>query len=359
MLLSGILHDADRMEQVVRLLVDAARVAAGALDLFPETTDLAELVTQVARQQSRDPDHPEVTFSGDAGPFFVDPQRMRSAVLASCEALVWWGTEGPIRFAAHREEEGLVVTASRRGGQGFTDAQLEELYAPRAPGTGGGSKIGLYVVRGVARAQGGDAVATVEGQDLVLTLRVPLPAGRRGRADRLARHGRGGDAADPRGGACTRDRGRGSRRGPARPRRRDDPRARPQGAVQRGPALARRAPARATSRARGGGERGPHRPAGGVRGAARRSSRPSPRTPCWPPIASTSPSPGAEAPRVAPPAHDRRGRGGRGVPAAGVPGRRRPRDRGRLAQLPGAQHPAGSSGAHDEGLALRRDPRTP
>ena len=177
LLLSGILHDADRMEQVVRLLVDAARVAAGALDLFPETTDLAELVAQVARQQSRDPDHPEVTFSGDAGPFFVDPQRMRSAVLASCEALVWWGTEGPIRLAAHRAEESLVVTASRRGGQGFTEAQLEELFAPRAPGTGGGSKIGLYVVRGVARAQGGDAGASIEGPDLVLTLRVPLPGG--------------------------------------------------------------------------------------------------------------------------------------------------------------------------------------
>ena len=42
--------------------------------------------------------------------------------------------------------------------------------------------------------------------------------------------------------------------------------------------------------------------------------------------------------------------------ADGVPGGRGPRDRGRLAQLRGPQHPAGPSRAHDEGLALRRRP---
>ena len=36
-----------------------------------------------------------------------------------------------------------------------------------------------------------------------------------------------------------------------------------------------------------------------------------------------------------------------------------PGDRGRLAQLPGAQHPARSPRAHDEGLAVRRDPGAP
>ena len=49
----------------------------------------------------------------------------------------------------------------------------------------------------------------------------------------------------------------------------------------------------------------------------------------------------------------------RGLHPDGLSRGRGPRDRGRLAQLPGAEHPARPSRAHDEGLALRRHPRHP
>ena len=100
----------------------------------------------------------------------------------------------------------------------------------------------------------------------------------------------------------------------------------------------------------------------GAGGAARRRSTPArgrsstwPRTRCSRPTGSICPCPGG-APRVglAPSAHDRRARGRRGVHEPRVPRRRRPRDRGRLAQLPGAEHPARSPRPHDEGLAVRR-----
>ena len=51
---------------------------------------------------------------------------------------------------------------------------MEALFEPRRPGTGGGSKIGLFVVRGVAEAQGGSAWGSVEDGRLVLRLRLPL-----------------------------------------------------------------------------------------------------------------------------------------------------------------------------------------
>ena len=53
---------------------------------------------------------------------------------------------------------------------------------------------------------------------------------------------------------------------------------------------------------------------------------------------------------------DRGARDRRGVPPTGLPRRRGPGDRGRLAQLPGAQHPARSPRADDEGHDLPRDP---
>ena len=49
----------------------------------------------------------------------------------------------------------------------------------------------------------------------------------------------------------------------------------------------------------------------------------------------------------------------RGLRQPRLPRRAGARDRGRLAQLPGAQHPRRPSRPHDEGLAVRRDPGHP
>jgi nitrogen-specific signal transduction histidine kinase len=65
------------------------------------------------------------------------------------------------------------VTVSRDGATiGADDA--EDLFTPRRPGSGGGSKIGLYVVRAVARALGGSADARVADGKLELRLTLPI-----------------------------------------------------------------------------------------------------------------------------------------------------------------------------------------
>jgi signal transduction histidine kinase len=173
LMLAGIVYDADRMDHILRLLVDAARIAAGGLDLFPEQTDLRDAVEQVAAALARDPEHPPVLFSGDPGPFFVDPTRLRTAVRAFVEALVWWGSGGPITCSAERTAGVLEFRAARAAGPDLDGAAAEALFAARRAGTGGGSKIGLYVVRGLAEAQGGRAWSTVE--DGVLTFHLELP----------------------------------------------------------------------------------------------------------------------------------------------------------------------------------------
>ena len=173
LMLAGVVHDADRMDHILRLLVDAARIAAGGLDLFPEQTDLDELVDAIAVTQARDPDHPAVVFEGEAGPYFLDPTRLRTAILACCEALVWWGSEGPITVAASREDGDLVLATSRAAGPDLDEAGAEALFRARRAGSGGGSKIGLYVTRGLAEAQGGSAWAQIEAGTLSFRLRIP------------------------------------------------------------------------------------------------------------------------------------------------------------------------------------------
>ena len=174
LMLRGIVHDADRMDQIVRLLVDAARVAAGALELFPDQTDLADLATGIAELLGRDPEHPPVTWTGDPGPFFVDPARLKTTLLSYEEALAWWAGDGATTIASERVDGDLHIWAQRAGAT-IDRADAEALFTPRKPGTGAGSKIGLYVARAVAEAQGGQAWADVDGDTLSFHVRVPLP----------------------------------------------------------------------------------------------------------------------------------------------------------------------------------------
>ncbi len=173
LMLRGIVHDADRMDQILRQLLDAARVAAGALEMFPEQTDVAELVDAIAESQARDPGHPPVTFSGDPGPYFLDPTRLKTTLLAFAESLVWWGDEGPVSVHAARDGDELHVWASRPCSQ-LDASAAESLFIPRRPGSGAGSKIGLYVARGVAEVRGGRAWPEVSEGELSFHLTLPL-----------------------------------------------------------------------------------------------------------------------------------------------------------------------------------------
>jgi signal transduction histidine kinase len=172
LMLAGIVYDTDRLNGILRQLVDAARLAAGSLDLFPERVDVGRAVQAIADSLARDPDHPAVDWRGGSVEAFVDPERLRTILEAFIESLVWWTNEGPVLVDGDLREGRLVLGVSR-GGTELTQAEAERLFRPRAPGTGAGSKIGLFVALGVASAQGGTASVRVDGDRLTFGLDVP------------------------------------------------------------------------------------------------------------------------------------------------------------------------------------------
>jgi RNA methyltransferase, TrmH family len=172
-MLRGILHDADRMDTIVRQLLDAARVMGGRFEPYAELTDVADLVRQVAEQQRRDPGHPPIEPKGGGPPVLVDAARLRTTVLAFMEALVWWGSDGPIAIETDVGEERLRLTASRTAGS-IAASEVDGLFEARRPGSGGGSKIGLYVARRVADAQGGRTWGEISDGRLTLGLDLPV-----------------------------------------------------------------------------------------------------------------------------------------------------------------------------------------
>ena len=189
MMLQGIVYDADRMDTILRQLVDAARVVGGTLELFPEQVDVGELAHAIAEAMRRDPDHPPIEYEGEPVTVFVDPARLKTALLAFIESLVWWGHEGPVRIGASRRDgtlRGLGLTARRRARRPRPPRRCSRRARP---GEGAGSKIGLFVARGVAEAQGGRTWGEVADGRLTFHLELPdgLSPRRRGADGALAR----------------------------------------------------------------------------------------------------------------------------------------------------------------------------
>jgi signal transduction histidine kinase len=100
----------------------------------------------------------------------VDRARLRTILLAVIEAANWWGEEGPVQVDTAGPPPSIRV---RRAGTSLTLEDAHALLRPRAPGTGGGSKAGMFVAKGLVEAHGGRLDVEVEDG---ITFRITLPS---------------------------------------------------------------------------------------------------------------------------------------------------------------------------------------
>ncbi|HEU4354369.1 MAG TPA: TrmH family RNA methyltransferase, partial [Actinomycetota bacterium] len=77
LMLQGIVYDTDRLNAILRQLVDAARLTSGTLELFPVRVTVGSAVEKIAGTLSRDPDHPGIELVGPDVEAFVDPDRLQ------------------------------------------------------------------------------------------------------------------------------------------------------------------------------------------------------------------------------------------------------------------------------------------
>jgi TrmH family RNA methyltransferase len=170
-MLEGIAHDAARMRLLVAQLVDAARITSGSLELRLGPVDALEVAMQVRRDVAGPDGGVEVT--GQPATVWADPDRLHTIVAGLVEAAQWWGQDGPVRI----DVSGPRLRVWRQGGD-LGEGQIRALFAPREPGTGGGSKVGLFVAKRLVDALGGSLEPeATNGAGFVVTLPTAEPEG--------------------------------------------------------------------------------------------------------------------------------------------------------------------------------------
>jgi signal transduction histidine kinase len=165
-----------RMEGMVRDLLDYARAGAGAIPIVRERMDLAELARDLIEEfEIADPERriglrQEGDTTGD-----WDRARLYQALSNLVGNATHYG-HGRATVAVVGRGDQLEVTV-HNDGPPIAPELLPAIFEPfrRGDAEGAGLGLGLYIVRAIARAHGGDVyVASSADEGTTFTLRLPV-----------------------------------------------------------------------------------------------------------------------------------------------------------------------------------------
>ncbi len=156
-LLDGMASSATRLRRLLTDLLTASRLQSSALELSLDDVDTAELV-EVAVATARRL-HPDAEIVVDAEPGLCvrgDADRLAQAVDNLVGNALRHGVP-PVHVRSHRVGDTVEIAVSDAG-SGVPEDMRERLFERFATGrTRGGTGLGLYIVRQLARSHGGDA----------------------------------------------------------------------------------------------------------------------------------------------------------------------------------------------------------
>jgi two-component system sensor histidine kinase KdpD len=177
-LLANIEESADRLDAVVRNLLDASRLQAGALSVKTEPVALGEVVSAALMALPEAAGKVEVNVPDDLPAVQADPGLLERALANVLDnALRHGASERPIEVVAFAGESSVKMAVVDHGA-GVSSEHRERLFEPFQrldDRTSKGVGLGLTVARGFMEAMGGWMAAdSTDGGGLTMRLRLPL-----------------------------------------------------------------------------------------------------------------------------------------------------------------------------------------
>jgi two-component system sensor histidine kinase KdpD len=160
--------EAERLNVLVRNLLDMSRIEAGELRPSLEALDVEGLITPVVERVTRTLGRPpvQIVFQGDLPPIRADANLFDEVLANLLENAARYAPEAVTRVTASACDDGRVRIRVEDAGPGVPAASLPRLFDKfyRVPRQGEGARrglgIGLGVVRGLTEAMAGEVRAS-------------------------------------------------------------------------------------------------------------------------------------------------------------------------------------------------------
>jgi PAS domain S-box-containing protein len=163
-------RSSDQLRTLLDDLLTAARLQARRLELSFSAVDLSDLVGSVVEAMSP-ADDALIKITGEAGVVLrADPTRLRQ-MLENLLANALGHGDPPVVVRIDRVAEDAEIAVTDAGG-GVLPTMHGRLFERFATSSSTGTGLGLYLVRELARAHGGDATYRADDQAFVLSLPV-------------------------------------------------------------------------------------------------------------------------------------------------------------------------------------------
>ena len=178
LMLQTVNADADRVTRLIGELLDVSRIDAGRLELHKQVVDVPAAVQRLidGRVASGDaPDRFEIVAGGPLPEMWLDPDKLDQILANLIDNAIRHGA-GKVTIAVAPDGDGLTLTVSDQG-EGVAD-EIRNLVFRRfwRAGRRGGTGLGLYIVKGLVVAHGGE-VGVADAPGGGAAFRVALPTG--------------------------------------------------------------------------------------------------------------------------------------------------------------------------------------
>ena len=178
-LVDAMLSSTGRLRRLVADLLTASRLEASSLEMRFETVQVGDVLNRAGAVVRRAHPDAEIVAEVPAGlAVTADHDRLAQALENLLSNALRHGSS-PVHVAAAKTEPGTVEIRIRDSGPGVPEAVRPRLFSRFATGAAsGGTGLGLFIVRELARAQGGEATyepgpAGSAGGEFVLRLPGP------------------------------------------------------------------------------------------------------------------------------------------------------------------------------------------
>src|SRR5450755_1080986 len=178
LMLQTVNADADRVTRLIAELLDVSRIDAGRLELHKQVVDVPAAVRRLiaGRVASGDPpERFEVVVTTFLPEMWLDPDKLDQVLANLVDNAIRHGS-GRVTVSIAATDDGIVLTVSDEG-EGVA-ADIRNLVFRRfwRAGRRGGTGLGLYIVKGLVEAHGGQ-VAVLDAPGGGASFAIALPTG--------------------------------------------------------------------------------------------------------------------------------------------------------------------------------------